>query len=679
MQQIITLTLYALAILIPLVFTPNTSELFEFPKFLILISGTLIITASWAYHIYATRSFKLKLNAIGYAVLAVLATTIISTIFSIHPYTSLWGYYGRFHGGLVSIICYTIIYLAATTWLDKKSTLKLINISIKTALFVGLLAILEHYNYSLSCIIINYHTGALSTITADSFTNACWSAATNPTNRSFSLLGQPNWLAAYLIPHIFLTLYIFALRQSKKISSGALLSFIILVVALFFTRSRSGILAFILSFVTYFLLQIRTYKFKKIKQPLLSYSLIILLVVMVLGSPYSKPITEYFKKSEAVVVAPTSGTVLENGGTESGDIRKIVWSGALTSILHHPLIGSGPETFAYTYYLVRPTAHNLTSEWDFLYNKAHNEYLNVAAGTGIIGLLAYLYFHYIIFAKSLTVIPKSKKINQEEDETLRQFYPVLGASIIAFTITSFFGFSVIPVYLSLIFFASFASSLGNDSLPTKIATPYYLYFIFPLLLIYPFRIFTSDTIYTLGKKNLDSNQVAAAIALLQKSIIYRPGLDLFHATLAEAYALADQKDQALNEVETNRKLNPVHLNFYRSRAKTYLTLATKDPAYYTQAAREIEIARTLAPTDPKLAYNLGLIYTRTNQLPLAEKELLETIMLKPNYAEPYYALTLLYEQTKNTNKIPDLLSLAKTNLATYSAQLKEKIDKYTTN
>jgi putative inorganic carbon (hco3(-)) transporter len=675
MQQIITLTLYALTVLIPLVFTPNTSELFEFPKFLILISGTLIIAATWAYHIYITHSFKLKLNTIGYGVLAILATTIISTIFSIHPYTSLWGYYGRFHGGLVSIICYTIIYFAATYWLDTKSTLKLINISIKTALFVGILAILEHYNHSLSCVIINYHTGSLSTAGA-SFTNACWSAATNPTGRSFSLLGQPNWLAAYLIPHIFLTLYIFALKQSKKISISALLTFAILVIALFFTRSRSGILAFVISFATYFILQIRSYKFKKMKQSLLSYSLLVFIITLLFGSPYSKPITEYFRKSEAVVAVPAAGTVLENGGTESGDIRKIVWSGALTTISQHPLVGSGPETFAYTYYLVRPTAHNLTSEWDFLYNKAHNEYLNIAAGAGIIGLLAYLYFHYALFTKSLTIIPKSKKINQTEDETLRQFYPVLGATIVAFTVTSFFGFSVIPVYFSLMLFAGFASSLTNSALPTKIVTPYYLYFIFPLLLIYPFRILISDTIYTLGKKNLDANQVATAIPLLQKSITYRPGLDLFHATLAEAHALADQKDQALNEVEMNRKLNPVHLNFYRSRAKTYLTLATKEPAYYTQAAREIEMARALAPTDPKLAYNLGLIYTRTNQLPLAEKELLETITLKPNYAEPYYALTLLYEQTKNTNKLPGLLSLAKTNLATYSAQLKEKIVKY---
>jgi putative inorganic carbon (hco3(-)) transporter len=51
----------------------------------------------------------------------------------------------------------------------------------------------------------------------------------------------------------------------------------------------------------------------------------------------------------------------------------------------YPLFGSGVETFAYSYYNVRPVEHNLVTEWDFLYNKAHNEFLNYAATTGFVG------------------------------------------------------------------------------------------------------------------------------------------------------------------------------------------------------------------------------------------------------------------------------------------------------
>src|SRR5690606_34366285 len=63
------------------------------------------------------------------------------------------------------------------------------------------------------------------------------------------------------------------------------------------------------------------------------------------------------------------------GGTDSGKIRQIVWQGAVDIWKANPVFGSGVETFAYAYYLHRPADHNLTSEWDYLYNKAHNEYL----------------------------------------------------------------------------------------------------------------------------------------------------------------------------------------------------------------------------------------------------------------------------------------------------------------
>ena len=90
-----------------------------------------------------------------------------------------------------------------------------------------------------------------------------------------------------------------------------------------------------------------------------------------------------------------TGPALEVGGTESGEIRKYVWQGAFNAWKSTPktmLIGTGTETFAFAFYQFRPVGHNLTSEWDFLYNKAHNEYLNYLATTGIFGLGSYLLF-----------------------------------------------------------------------------------------------------------------------------------------------------------------------------------------------------------------------------------------------------------------------------------------------
>ena len=652
MQPIITFTLYALTALVPLTFTTLNSELFEFPKFILLLSGTLILTVSWAIHLCQTHDYKMKLNFISYSVLAILFTQILATIFSINPYTSFWGYYSRFHGGLLTTICYTIIYFSALKWLNKKSTQKLIKISVGTAFFISLYAIFEHFGIDKNLWIQDVQ------------------------NRVFSTLGQPNWLAAYLIPNIFLTMYISQNTRARHASPLHSFVFIILFIALLFTKSRSGFLAFISSYLIYWLLLVRStlslpkgqFNFAKIKQQLFLISSFLFLVSFIIGTPISPSLSSYFTRMIPVNSTP-QGTVLDSGGTESGDIRKIVWEGALRLIVKHPLIGTGPETFAYTYYWERPLAHNLTSEWDFLYNKAHNEYLNIAAGAGLIGLIAYLAFHLAILVTSFTRIPKSKGVGDFELDRLRTIYPVLGATIVAFTITNFFGFSVIPVYLMIIFISILPTAIQNNSLSTIYHLPSTIYLLIPIVLLYPTRLFLADYYYARGK-------AINSLDLLNKAIAIRPGLDLYHSQLGETYATLGQIDLAVKEAETTRALNPYHLNYFKSRAKIYLTLATLKPEYNERGALELEAARKLAPTDPKLAYNLGLVYTRLNRPTESEHQFRDAISLKPNYPDPYYALTLLFEQTKQVDKIPPLLQSAATHLATYSSQLKEKIEKY---
>ena len=662
MQSIITITLYLLSILVPLIFTTINFELFEFPKFIFLLAGSLVITISWAIHVYITKDYTLfkkdppfHIKIMHWSVLAILITQTIATIFAIHPYTSFWGYYSRFHGGLLTTICYTIIYFSATKWLDTKSTQKMIKISVGTAIIVSLYAIAEHFGIDKNFWIQDVQS------------------------RPFATLGQPNWLAAYLIPNFFLVLYIWQTQKNKTPVTTLFhyLTFILFLTALIFTKSRSGFIAFSLSFITYWLLLVRQFSFTKIKKSLTTYSILFLLPIFIFGSPYTPSLTSMFAEKPVEVAPVPQGTALENGGTESGDIRKIVWTGAIKLITKHPIVGTGPETFAYTYYWERPVAHNMTSEWDFLYNKAHNEYLNIAANTGLLGLLAYLSWHLAMIIICLNKIPRTKKVSQDKEDNIRSFYPVLGASVVAFTITNFFGFSVVPVYLLMTLIASFSATIKKEQFVESCVVPRVLYFLLPLAILYPMKIFLADLSYAKGKRYFDANQLAVALPLLQKAVESRPKLDLYHSTLGEAYATLGQTDKALSELAINKKLNPYHLNFYKSRAKIYLTLASLQPSYNVQAADELTKARTLAPTDPKLAYNLGLIYTRLSAADKAEEQLLEAITLKPNYAEPYYAITLLYEQTKQVAKIKPILEGAKSNLATYSGQLKEKIDKYT--
>lgn len=116
------------------------------------------------------------------------------------------------------------------------------------------------------------------------------------------------------------------------------------------------------------------------------------------------------------------------GITDSEAIRMPVWKGAIKIWQRYLIFGSGVETFAYSYYLDRPAEHNLLSEWDFLYNKAHNEYLNILATTGSLGFLSYL----SLLGGTIWLIKKN---------------PSLLGAYVSILVTNFFGFSVVIIGL----------------------------------------------------------------------------------------------------------------------------------------------------------------------------------------------------------------------------------------
>ncbi|MBI2036711.1 O-antigen ligase family protein, partial [Candidatus Microgenomates bacterium] len=323
-------------------------------------------------------------------------------------------------------------------------------------------------------------------------------------NRVFSTLGQPNWLAAYLSILIPIAI-VFGIQKTQntqkasKSEKSDSLNFrstdslvhrvfrvfwiflpLLFYLTLLYTKSRSGFvglwigLAFFVG--TYFWHQRQTLKNITLKKfiGIYWYLLVVLVfigsITFVVGAPFEqlKPFTldgigsklskQLATSNQQLVKA--QGTALEIGGTESGEIRKIVWQGAIDIAKHYPLFGSGVETFAYSYYQYRPVEHNLTSEWDFLYNKAHNEYLNYLATTGAFGLGSYLLIIIVFLLLSTGKISNLKftifnenlkfKIKNYEDDFLSAILSfALITAYISILVSNFFGFSVVIINLFL--------------------------------------------------------------------------------------------------------------------------------------------------------------------------------------------------------------------------------------
>jgi O-antigen ligase len=71
--------------------------------------------------------------------------------------------------------------------------------------------------------------------------------------------------------------------------------------------------------------------------------------------------------------------------------RYAIFEGGFSVVAEKPLLGVGPGNFAYAYTKYKPSASNFTF-FDHYVNHAHSDFLQIAAETGLLGLISYLGF-----------------------------------------------------------------------------------------------------------------------------------------------------------------------------------------------------------------------------------------------------------------------------------------------
>ncbi len=705
-NTVIEYAFYALFLFVPLIFTGNTSELFEFNKMWLTFGLTIIITTSWIGKMIIERKITIKRTPLDIPLTLFLLSQIISTIFSLDTHVSIWGYYSRFNGGLLSTITYILLYYAFITNLSSKQAVRTLIVTVISGCLVALWGFPSHFGYDPTCLMFR-----------GTFDTSCWTDAFKPTIRSFSTLGQPAWLAAYLSIVIPLAVayagkqYKEFKNNSQKLQPGRFIIFLLLAAFLYanliFSDTRAGFIGFwIGNLVFWGILFLKNILDKKM---LLRYFLITNLAFLILNFFFGSPIsqldrftlpqltTHAIAKANAQSLSPQPSTTAPPPSpqskiniTDSGQIRLLVWKGAIAAWKDHPLFGTGVETFAYAYYLYRPKEHNMTSEWDYLYNKAHNEYLNYLATTGIFGLGTYLviigfFFYqftlYLFKPKDSYVLnPKSYVINIS-----------LLAGFISILVSNFFGFSVVIINLYFFLIPAFVFLIGNllnhqyitiPILPAPKTNPQKKNLATPLpaanawqwtavlainilagyLILALIQYWFADVAYALGS-NLDKvgqyqqayPQLIQAVQIEPTEPVYKDELAVNLATLATG--LMSQKDAtdaaqfAQNAVALNNQITTNHPNnvlFWKNRVRIFYSLAQTDPknqqTYLSQALEAMQKSSQLAPTDAKIAYNLGVLYGQTGDLQKGIATLQNTIYLKPDYRDAYYALAVTYHE-----------------------------------
>jgi tetratricopeptide (TPR) repeat protein len=351
--------------------------------------------------------------------------------------------------------------------------------------------------------------------------------------------------------------------------------------------------------------------------------------------------------------------LLETGGTESGVIRKYVWEGAFNAWKSSPktiVIGTGVETFAFAFYHYRPQGHNLTSEWDYLYNKAHNEYLNFLATTGLFGLGSYI---AIIGVFTVCFV---RKLQQRDLNTLTA---ALFAGWVSVLVTNFFGFSVVATQLMFFLFPAFIFLLTDEkqeskswslTLPSK--SIFVVAFASAYLLFVLVRFWQADAAFAQGYRMVRSGNAGGALPLLVRATAFNTREPLYHDELGALYATIaasafESKDattaaqflaQSTREHDRALATSPQNVNFLKTRTKIYVTLSSIDPKYTSDAISALERSIALSPKDPKIYYNLAVLEGRLGEGDKAIEYLKTAIAMKPNYRDAYFALWVFYTE-----------------------------------
>jgi len=656
-EKIIEYTFYILIFLVPLIWLPVTSELFEFNKMILVYFGAAVILTAWVFKSISEKSFTVKKTPLDIPLLLFFTANIASTVFSIDRQTSIFGYYSRFNGGLLSTISYLILYWALVTFFDKEKLFRLLKFLLLSSAIVAVYAILQHPTP-----LFHNADGSFRGIDAD-----YWQQ--DAESRAFSTLGHPNWLAAFTI--MVMPIAFFFLTAVRAVWEKLILSLLLTAhfLAFTFTYSRGGTVGFVAMLAIFSVGSIFAFRKElfsppphiiRFFKPFKTGFFILLVVISCAAIVYFFSNAFLSRGVNLASIKAASDTQLASAGTETGQIRLIVWKGGAEIFKNYPVFGSGLETFAYSYYQYKPTSHNLTVEWDYLYNKAHNEFVNYLATTGFFGTFSYLLVMFSFGALIFTFLRRTKEIWK------KVFAIALLAGYAGYHAQNIFGFSVVAIALLFFLFPAFfflingslrQVQLNLSFLEKKFARMVFYIggLIFGIVLLGSISaMWLADYFYNQGLSAADTRagykNLKIATTLHPDEPLYKAELGLTTISLAretkegKVNKKIEEGFSLLNQATSS---SPQNIVIWSIRLEAVYDLATWQEQYKPQTVNTAEIVGELAPNDAKSQFQLGSMYIFTNQHQKAQKQLEKVVGMKFNYLEAWQSLFEVDAQLKD--------------------------------
>jgi O-antigen ligase len=574
---------------IPLINFPFLEYGFEFSKYLILIllSGILFLSNG----LYLLLNQKIKIEPIITIPLVFYVLVFgISTFLSLNPLMSFMGRYGSFYGGFSYLLLLLNVFAAVTNLKsEKKLLLQAIFIS---GVSVSLFGLWQYFDKLL-------HTG-------------------NMMSRISASIGQPNRLAFFLISIIPIGYFLILSEKKKIIKLFYIFGWFSSLLCFFFTFSRTSFFSLILLMALYLIIN------KNNIQKIVSHKAIVcftLVIVIFFG----------------VILSRSVPSTVKNFSQSSLRLRfaewEAAWNGIVKRNLKSHIAGYGPDTAYITYFRNRPQIYNYSAE-EFATGPVsyRNYYLHILSTLGFLGLAAYLFFYFCLFAVSYRGLKK-------DSDSEMIFY---GLASIA--ITSFFYYQI---DLVMIIFMVFAGLLGRDvevavSKPGKIICGTVLLMMGMIVFIKGVDLAKAQWYYHKGRSEENFTRVLRYNSFYD---VYFRNISLFYSRLAlQNLDMKNENTQkninlSIGYAQKAFKLIPQDLRNIRNLMSIQYQFGVNfDKKYQYENLNLIEKLTTAAPTDPRTYDLAGLIYLNLGDLKNARKNFEKEIELYVDSPTPYLHL-----------------------------------------
>lgn len=406
----IEITIIALIILVSLAFYPYIIDIFNPAKALIFEILVILGIMFWCFKILNREKLKFNFTPLDFPILSFMAICIFSLFWSNSPFISLKELPLFLAGPLLYFIIINNIY-------TERQINRILSVIIIVGGLFGIYGILQYNGIDFPFWIGNYGRGKV-----------------------FGLFGNVGYFAEYLILPLPIAVALFFVCKNKIKKIFLLIGILAMGGSLLVTFTRGPYFATGISLI-FMIILFLIYRGKDfIKNNKKIFILILVTIIMitllfVVPTPLSKPGTIISKiKNRTSITQITQSSSIKR--------REAIWGFTFLMIKDHPLLGSGIGTFKYNTLRYQAKFFDQGQNRSLypygIADKTHNEYLQLGAELGIVGLGIFIWLIISYFNYGLRLLNKTK------DDYKQGIIIGLMGSVIAFLVDSLLWF---PLHL----------------------------------------------------------------------------------------------------------------------------------------------------------------------------------------------------------------------------------------